>query len=267
MLAIQTGSRMRSRRSASRTSRPVPANRSVAVALLTGTPPPGVVARGRGRSRRHRHRRDRPRPRATTPGGGVPVRSATATDLFAGTGRLVRLALRRDRILLPVWIASISGLAGAVVASYAATLPSEAERAVTAAFGAANPMARVFDGPASGTTLGAMSMVEAYKILAILTALMSAQAIVRHTRQDEETGRAELLGSARPVSSSWRVCRTIAWALIRAVRMARILYASTIAMAPSVVPDAGPSNTLAIGLAAPNAAVTARSASLGNVAA
>src|SRR5665647_593987 len=198
MLAIQTGSRMRSRRSASRTSRPVPANRSVAVALLTGTPPPGVVARGRGRSRRrrHRHRRDRPRPRATTPGGGVPVRSATATDLFAGTGRLVRLALRRDRILLPVWIASISGLAGAVVASYAATLPSEAERAVTAAFGAANPMARVFDGPASGTTLGAMSMVEAYKILAILTALMSAQAIVRHTRQDEETGRAELLGSA-----------------------------------------------------------------------
>jgi len=124
------------------------------------------------------------------------VRSATATDLFAGTGRLVRLALRRDRILLPVWIASISGLAGAVVASYAATLPSEAERAVTAAFGAANPMARVFDGPASGTTLGAMSMVEAYKILAILTALMSAQAIVRHTRQDEETGRAELLGSA-----------------------------------------------------------------------
>lgn len=124
------------------------------------------------------------------------MRSATATDLFAGTGRLVRLALRRDRILLPVWIASISGLAGAVVTSYAATLPSEAERAVTAAFGAANPMARVFDGPASGTTLGAMSMVEAYKILAILTALMSAQAIVRHTRQDEETGRAELLGSA-----------------------------------------------------------------------
>src|SRR5674476_1365474 len=106
------------------------------------------------------------------------------------------LALRRDRILLPVWIASISGLAGAVVTSYAATLPSEAERAVTAAFGAANPMARVFDGPASGTTLGAMAMVAAYKILAILTALMSAQAIVRHTRQDEETGRAELLGSA-----------------------------------------------------------------------
>ncbi|WP_024286839.1 ABC transporter permease [Cellulomonas sp. KRMCY2] len=124
------------------------------------------------------------------------MNATTAARTFTGTGRLVRLAVRRDRILLPVWILAISGIAGAVVASYAATLPNEAERAVTAAFSASNPMTRVFDGAASGTSLGAMSLVEGYKVLAILTALMSAQAVVRHTRQDEETGRAELLGSA-----------------------------------------------------------------------
>jgi ABC-2 type transport system permease protein len=63
-------------------------------------------------------------------------------------------------------------------------------------FSAATPATRVFDGPASGTSLGAMTMVEAFGTLAILVALMSGQAVVRHTRQDEETGRAELLGSA-----------------------------------------------------------------------
>lgn len=57
-------------------------------------------------------------------------------------------------------------------------------------------MARVFDGPSSGVEIGAMAIVEGWKILAILTVLMAAQAVVRHTRQDEETGRAELLGAS-----------------------------------------------------------------------
>ncbi len=115
---------------------------------------------------------------------------------LTGTVRLIRLGLRRDRILLPAWIVAICGLAWATVASYAATMSDEAQRLATATFAAGNPMARMFDGPASGTELGAMSMVEAFKVLAILAALMSAQAVVRHTRQDEEAGRAELLGSA-----------------------------------------------------------------------
>ncbi len=115
---------------------------------------------------------------------------------LTGTGRLVRLALRRDRVVLPVWIVSIAAMAWAVVSSYQGTVATEAERLATATFSAGNPLARVFDGPASGTELGAMALVEGWKMLAILTALMAAQAVVRHTRQDEESGRAELLGSA-----------------------------------------------------------------------
>ncbi len=114
---------------------------------------------------------------------------------LTGTGRLIRLGLRRDRVLLPVWIAAISGVAWATVASYAATLGDPAKRLAAATFAAGNPITRLFNGPASGTELGSMATADAYTILAILTALMSAQAIVRHTRQDEETGRAELLGS------------------------------------------------------------------------
>ncbi|QSB13292.1 anibiotic ABC transporter [Natronosporangium hydrolyticum] len=115
---------------------------------------------------------------------------------LTGTGRLFRLAVRRDRVLLPVWLVAISGLAVAVVSSVSALYTSAEERSQAAAFSAANVAARIFDGPASGSSLGAMTMVESYWLLAVLAAIMSAQAVVRHTRQDEETGRAELLGAA-----------------------------------------------------------------------
>jgi ABC-2 type transport system permease protein len=118
------------------------------------------------------------------------------TTSLTGTWRLVRLALRRDRILLPAWSLSITGLAAAVVASVVGLYSTAEERAAAAAFGAGNPLVRVFDGPASGTDPGAMAWVEAAWLLAVLTALMCAQAVVRHTRLDEEAGRAELIGAA-----------------------------------------------------------------------
>jgi ABC-2 type transport system permease protein len=114
---------------------------------------------------------------------------------LTGTWRLVRLAVRRDRILLPVWLVVLIGLLAAIASTITALYTSEQERVLAAAFTAATPAARIFDGPASGTSLGAMTMVEAFGVLAILVALMSGQAVVRHTRQDEETGRAELLGA------------------------------------------------------------------------
>jgi ABC-2 type transport system permease protein len=117
-------------------------------------------------------------------------------SVLAGTPRLVRLALRRDRILLPVWVVVLVSLLAGIASSLTALYADEQDRVAAAMFAAATPASRVFDGPASGTSLGAMTMVEAFGILAILTALMSGQAIVRHTRQDEETGRAELLGAA-----------------------------------------------------------------------
>jgi ABC-2 type transport system permease protein len=115
---------------------------------------------------------------------------------LTGTLRLQRLALRRDRVVLPTWIVAIVGLAAGVVASISGLYASEAERVQAATFSAASTVARVFDGPASGTSLGAMAMGEAFLVLAVLVALMSMQAVVRHTRLEEETGRAELVGSA-----------------------------------------------------------------------
>jgi ABC-2 type transport system permease protein len=114
---------------------------------------------------------------------------------LTGTWRLLRLAVRRDRVLLPVWIVVLVGLLAGIASTMTTLYATEDERVMGAMLTAATPAARVFDGPASGTSIGAMTMVETYGVLAILIALMSAQTVVRHTRQDEETGRAELLGA------------------------------------------------------------------------
>lgn len=115
---------------------------------------------------------------------------------FAGTPRLVRLGVRRDRANLAAWVIGLGLLTVVSVAAVSGVYPTEADRRTGAAFSAGNRLARAFDGPASGTELGAMTMVETYAVLAVLAALMSIFIVTRHTRQDEETGRAELVGSA-----------------------------------------------------------------------
>lgn len=115
---------------------------------------------------------------------------------LAGLPRLLRLCLRRDRVVVPVWIAVIAGLMAAVAASLVGLYTSAEERVAAATFSASNPIVRVFDGPAAGAELGALVVMEGYWLLAVLTALLCGQTVVRHTRADEEAGRAELLGAA-----------------------------------------------------------------------
>jgi ABC-2 type transport system permease protein len=115
---------------------------------------------------------------------------------FTGTWRLVRLGIRRDRVNLLVWLVGLGVLAFGSVSAVAGVYPTEADRVIGATFTAGNRLSRAFDGPASGTHIGAMTMVETYTVLAVLAGIMSILAVTRLTRQDEETGRAELVGSA-----------------------------------------------------------------------
>jgi ABC-2 type transport system permease protein len=115
---------------------------------------------------------------------------------LTGTWRLVRLAARRDRVLLPVWLVALVGLLAGTAAAMAGLYPTESDRLAYAAISANTAMARAFDGPIMGTSLGAVTVVEVYAVLAVLAGIMSVQTVVRHTRAEEETGRAELVGSA-----------------------------------------------------------------------
>ncbi len=115
---------------------------------------------------------------------------------LTGTGTLVRVALRRDRIVLPVWLVVVSGLLVASIVSVTGLYGTEAERVAYATVASASAVARAFDGPMSGTSLGAVTMTEVFGVLAVLIGIMCSQAVVRHTRLEEESGRAELVGSA-----------------------------------------------------------------------
>ena len=119
-----------------------------------------------------------------------------ATGAATGALALSRLALRRDRIVLPVWVVGFGLMMWAVVASVQGLYPTAEERAGAAAFAAGSVVARAFDGPAAGTSLGALSLMESYVLLAVLIGLMATFSVVRHTRQNEENGRAELIGAA-----------------------------------------------------------------------
>jgi ABC-2 type transport system permease protein len=92
-------------------------------------------------------------------------------------------------VALPVvTIGSAGSLAGVYV--------TEQDRAAYAMTTAASVATRALNGPVGGTSLGAIVAVELFHTLAVMTALMSTFLVVRHTRQNEETGRSELIGSA-----------------------------------------------------------------------
>ena len=113
----------------------------------------------------------------------------TALD---GTRPLTRLALRRDRIRLFAYVLGLAILWAAMLAAEAAQ-PYQALVEETEIF-VSTPAVRIF-GVASGVSVGATVLIRGYVVLGTLAALMSAQAVVRHTRQNEEAGRSELVGA------------------------------------------------------------------------
>lgn len=126
----------------------------------------------------------------------APRRAAGAAAL-AGTGALLRFSLRRDRVRLPVWLAAVAVLNAASAASFQQNYPTDADRQVVAQT-LDTPAGLAMTGPrryleAAEYTLGAMHAHEMIGYLAVAAGLMSVLLVVRHTRTEEETGRAELV--------------------------------------------------------------------------
>src|SRR5690606_12237011 len=134
---------------------------------------------------------------ATLPRTGehrAATRYRTASG-FAGTGRMLRLALRRDRIVLPAWVLLLSVPLGSVyVASIETVYPTEADRASFADSILASPSQLAMYGPIYNTSIGAVGIWKAgmfFTLVAVATILT----VIRHTRAEEETGRSELVAS------------------------------------------------------------------------
>ncbi|MEQ6901578.1 ABC antibiotics transporter [Nocardioides sp. YIM 152588] len=124
--------------------------------------------------------------------------SATAparlAEQLAGTVRLTRLAARRDRWTAVAWWAGLGLFVAATTALFADTLSDAAYLEQETRLVATNTGMRLI-GLTSGPTIGGYLLHREFVMLAALAALMSTFAVIRHTRQNEELGRAEVLGS------------------------------------------------------------------------
>jgi len=117
-------------------------------------------------------------------------------NTFVGTRHLVRLALRRDRVMLPIWIALFaimaSGSAGATKGLYSTTdeLASAAETVNSSS------ALRALYGPIYDvTSIGAISLFKLGPLGAALVSILAILVMVRHSRTEEEAGRLELVGA------------------------------------------------------------------------
>ncbi|MET8545783.1 hypothetical protein ABZW03_34880 [Kitasatospora sp. NPDC004799] len=127
----------------------------------------------------------------------APRRPAARTTL-AGTTALLRFALRRDRFRLSAWVLGLWLTTLATADSVRTVYPTAADRA-SIAHGSDNPAMLALSGPAhylADYTWGAMLGHRLLGLLAVLTALLSVLTVTRHTRAEEESGRAELVRSA-----------------------------------------------------------------------
>lgn len=114
---------------------------------------------------------------------------------LVGTLGLLRLCLRRDRIVLPLWVLLLSlPLASVYIASIEAIYPTAADRAGLAATIMASPAQRAMYGQVYNDSLGAVGIWKA-GIFHLLIAVAVILTVIRHTRADEETGRTELIDS------------------------------------------------------------------------
>ncbi|MEU6231068.1 ABC transporter permease [Streptomyces sp. NPDC047042] len=131
----------------------------------------------------------------TTTVSPFAVRSVGARQL-AGTGTLLRFNLRRDRVMIPVWVAVTALMVLSLPGSLESVYSTPAERADIARQLLANNSLRATYGPVFSDSIGGLTAWRIGGYAAILAGVMSLLLVVRHTRDEEESGRQELISSA-----------------------------------------------------------------------
>jgi ABC-2 type transport system permease protein len=114
---------------------------------------------------------------------------------LTGTGTLTRFALRRDRLMLPVWIAVTALMVLSMPNTLKSLYATDADRAGLLRQMSANSSLRAMVGPVFDDSLGALTAWRVGVYAGALAAVTSLLVVVRHTRDEEESGRQELIAS------------------------------------------------------------------------
>ncbi|WP_105973036.1 ABC transporter permease [Streptomyces geranii] len=124
------------------------------------------------------------------------ARRTTGSRQLAGTGALLRFNLRRDRLMIPIWVAVTALMVLSLPGSLESVYSTPAERADIARQLLGNSSLRATYGPVFSDSIGGLTAWRVGGYAAILAAVMSLLVVVRHTRDEEESGRQELISSA-----------------------------------------------------------------------
>ncbi|MFD4459313.1 ABC transporter permease [Nocardia sp. NPDC058480] len=119
--------------------------------------------------------------------------SRTAGE-FAGTGQMLRLYLRRDRVVAPLWSLLIGLMPALQIVSIRDIYTTPQQLDHFAATTAASPALIAMYGPVFSSALGSIGTWKAGAMYAMI-AIAAVLTVIRHTRVEEETGRAELVGA------------------------------------------------------------------------
>ncbi len=119
--------------------------------------------------------------------------SRTAGE-FAGTGQMLRLYLRRDRVIAPLWSLLIGLMPALQIVSIKDIYTTGEQLDHFAATTAASPALIAMYGPVFSSALGSIGTWKAGAMYAMI-AIAAVLTVIRHTRVEEETGRAELVGA------------------------------------------------------------------------
>ncbi|MEU0444277.1 ABC transporter permease [Streptomyces tendae] len=132
-----------------------------------------------------------------TAGTAAPAFAARSggSRQLAGTGTLLRFALRRDRVLIPVWVAVNALMVLSMPGTIKGLYGTAAERADLMRQMETNASLRALVGPVFDDGLGALTAWRVGLYAGALAAVMSLLIVVRHTRDEEESGRQEVVAS------------------------------------------------------------------------
>ncbi|HZX01805.1 ABC transporter permease [Kribbella sp.] len=151
---------------------------------------------------------------------------------LAGTSGLIRLILRRDRIVLPLWILCLTAISVSYVKQYGDLFPTPDSRVKYAS----NAGFITLYGELSGSSLGEF-VTWRLGFVPVMVGLISLLTVIRHTRVEEETGRRELLGATvvgRHAQLAAALVATLGANVVLAVLLALGMHSQNLPLAGSV---------------------------------
>ncbi len=138
---------------------------------------------------------------------------------MTGARSLLPVALHQDARNIAPWVGLISVLSASSILAYSLVFTDAAERAALAQNVAANPALALIFGPARDlTTADGFNAWRAGMLGAFFAGLMAILIVVRNSRADEDSGRAELLASS-VMSRPTRLGVAVAMATIAAIAL------------------------------------------------